>query len=56
MTFVLLHGAQNTDTHLVRLAEELQTLLMLGANLSVQMADLIHQLVPLEARVLIVGL
>ena len=56
VALVLLDGAQNADAHLVRLAEELQALLMLGADLPVQVADLVHQLVPLEGGRLVVGL
>ncbi len=56
MTFVFLHRTQHTDTHLVSATEQLQTLLMLGTDLSVQVADFVHQLVPFESGGLIVGL
>lgn len=56
MTLVLLHCAQHTDTHLIGATEQLQTLLMLGTDLSVQVANFIHQLVPFKGGRLIVGL
>lgn len=56
VTFVFLHRAQHANAHLVGAAEQLQTLLMLRADLSVQVTDLIHQLVPLEGGRLVVGL
>ena len=49
VTFVFLHRTQHADAHLVSATEKLQTLLMLGTDLPVQVADLIHQLVPLES-------
>lgn len=49
MAFVLFDRAQDTDAHLISAAEQLQTLLMLRTDLSVQMADFIHQLVPLKS-------
>lgn len=48
VTFVFFHRAQHADTHLISAAEQLQTLLMLGTDLSVQVADFIHQLVPFK--------
>lgn len=45
---VLSDSTQHADTHLVRATEQLQALLMLGADLPVQVARLIHQLVSLE--------
>lgn len=56
MTFVLLDRTQHTDTHLVGATEQLQALLMLGTDLSVQVADFVHQFVPLESGRLVVGL
>lgn len=56
VTFVFFHRTQHTDTHLVSATEQLQTLLMLGTDLSVQVADFIHQLVPLKSGGLKVGL
>lgn len=56
MAFVLLHRAQYADTHLVSAAEQLQALLMLWADLPVQVTDFVHQLVPLEGGRLVVGL
>lgn len=56
VTFVLLDRAQHTDAHLVGAAVEFQALLMLGADLSVQVADFIHQLVAFEGGRLKVGL
>lgn len=56
MTFVFLHCAQHTDAHLVSPAEQLQTLLMLRTDLSVQVADLVHQLVPFKSGRLKMGL
>lgn len=56
MTFVFLHRAQHADTHLVGAAEQLQALLMLRADLPVQVTDFVHQLVPLEGGRLVVGL
>lgn len=55
MSFVFFHRAEYTDTHLVSAAEQLQTLLMLGTDLSVQVANFIHQLVPFKSDRLIVG-
>ena len=48
MAPVLADCADGTDAHLVCTTEQLQGLLVLGADLPVQVADLIHQLVPLE--------
>lgn len=56
MALVLLDCAQHTDAHLVSAAIELQPFLMLRADLAVQVADFIHQLVSLEGSVLMVGL
>lgn len=56
MSFVFFHRAEYTYTHLVSATEQLQTLLMLGTNLSVQVAYFIHQLVPFKSDRLIVGL
>lgn len=56
MAAVLSDGTQDADAHLVRPAEQLQAFLMLGADLSIQVAQLIYQLVPLEGRRLIVRL
>lgn len=56
VTFVFLHRAQHANAHLVGAAEQLQTLLMLRADLPVQVTDFIHQLVPLEGGRLVVRL
>lgn len=56
MTFVLFDRAQHTDAHLVGAAVQLQALLMLGADLPVQVADFIHQLVPFKGGRLKMGL
>lgn len=56
MALVFFHCAQHADTHLVGATEQLQTLLMLRADLPVQVADFIHQLVPLKGGRLVVGL
>lgn len=56
MAFVFFHCTQHTDTHLVSATEQLQTLLMLRADLPVQVADFIHQLVPLKSGRLVVRL
>lgn len=56
MTFVFLHCAEHTDAHLVSPAEQLQAFLMLGTDLSVQVADLVHQLVPFKSGRLKMGL
>lgn len=56
VAFVFLHRTQHANAHLVGAAEQLQTLLMLRADLPVQVTDLVHQLVPLEGGRLIVGL
>ena len=53
---VLSDSAQHTDTHLVRATEQLQALLMLRADLPVQVARLVHQLVPLEGGWLVMRL
>lgn len=49
MTFVFFHRTEHTDTHLVSATEQLQTLLMLGTDLPVQVANFVHQLVPFES-------
>lgn len=56
MAAVLSDSTQHTDTHLVRATEQLQAFLMLGADLPVQVARLIHQLVSFEGRRLIMRL
>lgn len=56
MAPVLADRADSADTHLIRLAEELQGLLVLRADLSVQVPQLVHQLVPLEGGRLVVRL
>lgn len=56
VALVLLDRTKHTDAHLVGAAVELQPLLMLWADLAVQVADFIHQLVSLEGGVLVVGL
>ena len=56
VTLVFLDRAQHADAHLVGAAVQLQPLLMLRADLPVQVPDLVHQLVPLEGGVLVVGL
>lgn len=56
VTFVFFHCTQHTDTHLIGATEQLQTLLMLGTDLSVQVADFIHQLVSFKSVGLVVGL
>lgn len=48
--------AQHTDAHLVGATEQLQALLVLGADLPVQVSRLVHQLVPLEGGRLIMRL
>lgn len=48
--------AQHAYTHLVRATEQLQAFLVLGTDLPVQVARLIHQLVPLEGGRLVVWL
>lgn len=48
MAAVLSDSTQHTDAHLVRAAEQFQALLVLGADLPVQVARFIHQLVSLE--------
>lgn len=53
---MLSDSTQHTDTHLIRATEQLQALLMLGADLPVQVARLIHQLVSLEGGRLIMWL
>lgn len=53
---VLTDGADSADTHLIRPAEELQGLLVLRADLSVQVSQLVHQLVPFERGGLVVRL
>lgn len=55
MTLVLTDGADSTDTHLISTAKELQALLVLRADLSVQVPQLIHQFVSLKGSRLIVG-
>lgn len=50
MAAVFPDGAQHTDAHLVRATEQLQAFLVLGADLPVQVARLIHKLMPLESR------
>lgn len=47
---VLSDSTQHTNTHLVSATEQLQTFLVLWANLSVQMTHLIYEFVPLEGR------
>lgn len=56
MAAVLPHSTQHTYAHLVRATEQLQALFMLGADLPVQVARLIHQLVSLEGGRLIMWL
>lgn len=56
MAAVLFDSTQHADTHLVRATEELQAFLVLGADLPVQVARLIHQLVSLEGGRLVVWL
>lgn len=56
MTPVLSDCTQHTDAHLVGAAEQLQALLMLRADLPVQVTRLIHQLVSLERGGLVVRL
>lgn len=56
MAAVLSDSTKHADTHLVRTTEQLQALLMLGADLPVQVARLIHQLVSLEGGRLIMWL
>lgn len=56
MTPVLADGADSTDTHLISTTKELQTLLVLRADLPVQVPKLIHQFVSLESSRLVVGL
>lgn len=53
---VLSDSTQHADAHLVRATEQLQAFLVLGADLPVQVARLIHQLVPLEGGWLVVWL
>ena len=53
---MLSHGAQHADAHLVRAAEQLEAFLVLRADLAVQVARLVHQLVPLEGGRLVVRL
>ena len=48
MALVFTDCADSTDTHLVCSTEELQGFLVLWADLPVQVARLIHQLVSLE--------
>lgn len=48
MALVFADRADGTDTHLVSPTEELQGLLVLRADLPVQVSQLIHQLVPFE--------
>lgn len=48
--------ADSADTHLVRSAEQLQGLLVLRADLPVQVPQLVHQLVPFERGRLVVRL
>lgn len=56
MTLVLADGADSADTHLVGTAKKLQALLVLRADLSVQVPQFVHQFVSLESSRLIVGL
>lgn len=56
MAAVLSDSTQHTNAHLVRATEQLQALLVLGADLPVQVARLIHQLVPLEGGRLVMWL
>lgn len=53
---MLSDSAQHTDAHLVRATEQLQAFLMLVADLPVQVARLIHQLVSLKGGRLIMWL
>lgn len=56
MAAVLSDSTQHADAHLVRATEQLQALLVLGADLPVQVARLVHELVPLERGRLVVRL
>lgn len=56
VTPVLSDRTQHTDAHLVGAAEQLQALLMLRADLPVQVTRLIHQLVSFEGGGLVVRL
>lgn len=56
MAPVLTDSADSTDAHLVRSAEQLQGLLVLRADLPVQVSQLVHQLVPFECGRLVVRL
>lgn len=56
VTAMLSNCTQHADTHLIRATEQLQSLLMLRANLPVKMACLVHQLVSLERRRLVMRL
>jgi len=53
---VLFDSTQHADAHLVGATEQLQAFLVLRADLPVQVARLVHQLVPLEGGRLVVGL
>lgn len=56
MPLVLADSTEGANTHLVSTTEQLQALLVLRADLTVQVSQLIHQLVPLEGGRLVVGL
>lgn len=56
VTFMFFHGAEHANAHLVCPTKQLQTLLVLGADLPVQVTDFVHQLVPFEGGRFIVGL
>lgn len=56
MPFVLADSTEGTNTHLVRTTEQLQALLVLRADFTVQVPQYVHQLVPLERGRLVVRL
>lgn len=56
MAFVLADSTDGTNTHLVRTTEQLQALLVLRADFTIQVPQCIHQLVPLERGRLVVRL
>ena len=56
MTLVLFHRTQHTDTHLISATKQLQTFLMLWADLPIQVADFVHQFVPFKSGRLVMRL
>lgn len=56
MPLMLADSTEGANTHLVGTTEQLQALLVQRADLTVQVPQHIHQLVPLEGGRLIVGL